>query len=447
MTDKQRMKRNLIMSAASLLLCIAMLIGTTFAWFTDTAKSDGDKIVAGTLDVELLMWNGTEYTNISSTPAPIFGAGSVAQNNNAETVWEPGKTQVAYLAIENKGSLDMKYSVSLNVSDCEKNLCEVMRYFVTPDAQNGSVSGWNGGDNVVSGAQTISETKDLKAGKTHYFALSMHMDEGAGSEYQGGKINFDVSVQATQLNAEEDAFGSDYDKDASFPVVSESELTKALENGGYVVLGSDIATTAPIKVQGTLNGAGKTIDATAVDTQTWGNYAIIPNGGTVENMTVLNAWRSIGSTNTNKDVYIKNVTIDNTTYAINGNGSGSASVFVSNSNINGWISYSGVELLSFDDCELGKGNSYDGYLVVYGNTSFSDCTFEEFAIGARKDNGGVVAAGDTVSFENCSYITDKGSVKVTAENFEDLFEVEDDNDFANLKECKVIVDGVAVAWK
>lgn len=447
MTEKRTRKRNLIVSAIATLVCLITLVGSTLAWFTDEAKSGDNKIVSGTLDVELSMWDGNDYTEISSETAPIFGAGSVAQNNNAATVWEPGKTQIAYLAVENKGSLDIKYSVSLNVTNCEKNLCDTMRYAVTPDAQNGDISGWNGGSTVVSGTQTISESKSLKAGKTAYFALSMHMDEGAGNEYQGGKISFDISVLATQLNAEVDAFGSDYDKDASFPAISESELTKALENGGYVVLGADISTTAPIKVQGTLNGGGKTVDATAVNTQTYGNYAIIPEGGTVENITILNAWRSIGSINTNEDIFIRNVTIDNTTYAINGNGNGSASVFVSDSNINGWISYSDVETLSFENCRLGKGNSYDGYLVVYGDTSFSNCTFEEFTIGARKDNGGVVAAGDAVTFTNCSYITSKGTVKVTSDNFASLFEAQDDADFANLKECKVIVDGVEVDWK
>jgi len=51
---------------------------------------------------------GNGYQDISNSPSPIFGAGSVAQNNNAETLWEPGKTQIAYLAIKNNGNLVLK---------------------------------------------------------------------------------------------------------------------------------------------------------------------------------------------------------------------------------------------------------------------------------------------------------------------------------------------------
>ena len=123
---KTQSKRALVTSIMALFLCFTMLLGTTFAWFTDTASSEGNKIVAGTLDVKLLMWDGQEYVDISANKAPIFGDGSIAQNNNAETKWEPGKTQVAYLAIENVGSLDLKYDVILSVTDSTKDLYRVM---------------------------------------------------------------------------------------------------------------------------------------------------------------------------------------------------------------------------------------------------------------------------------------------------------------------------------
>ena len=94
-------KSALLLSFTSLLLCFAMLVGSTFAWFTDTATTGVNKIQAGNLDVELLMYkevNGqSNYVNISKEPAPIFGSetSTVAQNNNLDTLWEPGKTQVA----------------------------------------------------------------------------------------------------------------------------------------------------------------------------------------------------------------------------------------------------------------------------------------------------------------------------------------------------------------
>ena len=211
-------KRALLMSGLLLLVCVSMLVGSTFAWFTDTVTSAGNKIVAGTLDVQLLMYNGTEYVDISDSDKPIFGAGSIAQNNNAETLWEPGKTQVAYLAIKNNGKLALKYTVALDVTNVSKDLYEVMQYAVTPDAQNGDVTNWNGGKSVVVGNQIVSESSVvMEPGAVHYFALSIHMDENAGNEYQGGEADFDLTVLATQATVESDSFGNQYDAGATYP--------------------------------------------------------------------------------------------------------------------------------------------------------------------------------------------------------------------------------------
>ena len=62
--NKKSTKRALLTSIVSLVLCCTMLIGTTFAWFTDTVTSAGNKIQAGNLDVALEMWNGSAYEDI-----------------------------------------------------------------------------------------------------------------------------------------------------------------------------------------------------------------------------------------------------------------------------------------------------------------------------------------------------------------------------------------------
>ena len=58
MTSSKSTKRALVSSALAILMCVAMLIGTTFAWFTDTASTAVNKIQAGTLDVQLLDGQG-----------------------------------------------------------------------------------------------------------------------------------------------------------------------------------------------------------------------------------------------------------------------------------------------------------------------------------------------------------------------------------------------------
>jgi len=242
-------KRSLLTSVMSLFLCFAMLLGTTYAWFTDTASSKGNKVQAGTLDVELLMWDGSKYVNISTSEDPIFDSAANA-NNSTKTLWEPGKTQVAYLAIANEGNLDLKYSVALNVTNITKNLNEVMEYTITPDAKDGAAVAWdaNAAQQVVAGIQTVTASDTTLQAKEngvniHYFALSIHMMEEAGNEYKGGEITFDLNVLATQVNTEEDAYGPDYDKDAliispviSLPAAVTEPLTVASTGGVKVTL-------------------------------------------------------------------------------------------------------------------------------------------------------------------------------------------------------------------
>ena len=251
--EKKHMKSKksaLLLSFTSLLLCFAMLAGSTFAWFTDTATTGVNKIVAGNLDVELLMYKDNEYANISKEPAPIFGSetSTVAQNNNLNTLWEPGKTQVAYLAIKNEGNLDLKYQVALNVTNPAdgKDLYKVMQYAIAPDAKgtDSALPAWTGGKTVTPGTQIVSGTNTTDAdpagvkllhGETHYFALLVHMDGNAGNAYQNGKVEFDLKVYATQLNSENDSFGPDYDKDAQYPIVAMDTLQELINNAAEPV--------------------------------------------------------------------------------------------------------------------------------------------------------------------------------------------------------------------
>ena len=52
MTNRKTTKKALLGSLLALVLCFSMLVGTTFAWFTDSEFINGNKIQAGTLDIE-----------------------------------------------------------------------------------------------------------------------------------------------------------------------------------------------------------------------------------------------------------------------------------------------------------------------------------------------------------------------------------------------------------
>ena len=123
MTNFVTTKRALLTSVLSLVLCFAMLLGTTFAWFTDTVTSSGNVIQTGDLDVELYQHiSATETVKISDSNKPIFGAAdsTSANENTANTLWEPGKTQTVYFSIVNEGSLDFKYMVAIEVTNITK---------------------------------------------------------------------------------------------------------------------------------------------------------------------------------------------------------------------------------------------------------------------------------------------------------------------------------------
>lgn len=110
MTNKKSTKRALLMSALSLLLCVSMLIGTTFAWFTDEVKSGKNVIAAGNLDVEL--FHADKGTN--GEPALVDG-NTILFDDVA--LWEPGAVAYETLTIKNVGDLALKYNLAINLTN------------------------------------------------------------------------------------------------------------------------------------------------------------------------------------------------------------------------------------------------------------------------------------------------------------------------------------------
>ena len=298
MTKKKSTKRALISSLLILAMCFTMLAGTTFAWFTDSVTSTGNKIVAGKLDIDLFLGTAADtYVEISDSSDPIFGSTSlIAQNNPQDTLWEPGKTQIAYLKLVNNGNLWLKYSVAIDVKNNVKDLYKVLKYVIIPDAKYGDVNK-TAYDAVAAnlasvnlGAQPTATDVEMAPGAEHYFALAVHMDEDAGNEYQEGSVDFDMTVLATQLNKEEDSFGPDYDKDALYPtqkvVTSTDELTAALADPEVtdIKLEGDVQTNdAWLRVRA---GETKNIDlnGNTLEGNLWAYYTgvLTVSGGTVD---------------------------------------------------------------------------------------------------------------------------------------------------------------------
>ena len=237
---KNSTKRTLALSLLVMLLCVAMLVGTTFAWFTDSASTAVNKIQAGNLDIALEMkdTNG----NWVSAEGQTLTWKKAAGHENDEVLWEPGCTyELPELRIVNKGNLALKYKIEISgiVGDAELN--DVIEWTITNNGQTYAV------DQEVSLAANASTT----------LTISGHMKESAGNEYQGKSIDgIGITVVATQDTVEYDSNGNTYDANAEYlydanagspvPVRSVSDIKDALAKGiGSIVLASDVTVDDP----------------------------------------------------------------------------------------------------------------------------------------------------------------------------------------------------------
>lgn len=226
MTKRQKKRKAFLTSITAMILSIAMLVGTTFSWFTDSTSNTDNRVEAGLLDVRLLKYNeGTKvYDDISGGTGNIF---------NSDDLWEPGKTEVVLLQVKNNASLAFNYNIVLNVKNANEDaantakLEEVLSYAILPDVtaeayNSASVTSWDDIQKfkgaevgaVPVGKITAALNGALEKGESDYFALAIHMDEEAGNEYQGAALDIDVNVVAKQMSSENDSFGNKYDKDA-----------------------------------------------------------------------------------------------------------------------------------------------------------------------------------------------------------------------------------------
>ena len=223
----KRSRLALFQSLISLLLCCSMLIGTTFAWFTDGVTSGNNTIAAGTLDIEL------EYRDANGNWKDVSASTEVLDK---EALWEPGYTEVAYLKVTNAGNLALKYALgvgvisetgSINVAGEDFYLSDHIRfgviesetettYATREEARRALPTSSLIIDGPVSTKNVLNEKDDVR-----YVTLVVYMPEDVGNaaNYATGvtppEINLGIELVATQAEYESDSFGSNYDAAAT----------------------------------------------------------------------------------------------------------------------------------------------------------------------------------------------------------------------------------------
>lgn len=405
MNKKYSTKRALIASILALCMCFTMLVGTTFAWFTDSVTSSGNVIKSGTLkvDLELLTEKDdgtTEWVSIKDSQEPIFNYDK----------WEPGYMAVNVLKIQNEGSLALKW-VAKFVSEYDlTELADVIDVYVCTSARelpaSRNLDDYAYAGTVADFVNKIEQTTygSLDAGKEAYLGIALKMRETADNQYQNMNLGgaFDIMILATQETAEDDSFDSDYDKDAEFPSVPDKWSGKAED---YTVVFANYDTTDTFVMtsaeefaalsdavnEGGLDFVDKTIVLDSDLDMSGANFT--PIGGVDKGYAFQGTFDGQGHT-------ISGLTE-------NGWELGYAYGQQAGMGLFGWIGDATIKNVNIDNAELSMEAVVMGGVAGYAT---GDCTFENISVTNTQvanynwDTGGVVGQiygeGSTFTFKN-----------------------------------------------
>ena len=468
MTNKRSTKRALIASAVSLLLCFTMLLGTTYAWFTDSVESTNNIIKSGNLDIVL------EYYD-----AELKDWVEVDDKTNVFTdeLWEPGHTEVVYLRVTNAGSLALKYNLGVNVDSETPGvnvagdtfmLSDYIMFGVDDDMtpsyadRDAAIEAVKDNAKIISKGYAKSNALAPKENNVDSLALVVYMPETVGNDanYKTGTnppvINLGINLFATQTEYEEDSFGNDYDATApwvgnvdtawydnaeagtvEFVIDTAAELAGLAEivnsgkdtfEGKTITLDADLdlndkpwtpigaRSGNSVKFNGTFNGAGHTIsNLRAVGSKGVGLFGTTWTSAHIENVNIVNAYVSgndyvgavVGGGYLSKNC-IKNCTVENATII-------ATPYQLDNGEYDGGAKAGVI-----------AGQIYNGHIM--GNTA------KNSTVTAYRDLGGIVgmlaidggagvnATGNTVENVTLSYVGVAGTYKDKTAN-ENMAEV------------------------
>jgi predicted ribosomally synthesized peptide with SipW-like signal peptide len=396
--NQKATKRALLTSVMALVMCVVMLVGTTFAWFTDTASTAVNKIVAGNLKVDIVDENGKSVAKGSTKRALDF----VSADNVTKGVailWEPNCTYLTEgFQIKNAGNLALKWKVEINKDEVtngmvgseiapSKSLLEVIDFSIV-DANDIAVSideftghilpADNGGNTGLSGV----------------YKIKAHMDENAGNDYQNLTLDgITITVYATQDTVEFDSFGKDYDKNATYPVVvSQSQLNASLtldalkdENGKVSPVEVTLGNTAAEDINYSQNNSGYTGKGVMLGSTKLNKYAAAPAAAgqykfTFKDGTITSAATGYASIDgfTDTSVYM----------LVPGN----SDVVFENMTFNGVVSFdiqkytspwSNLNSITFKNC------IFNGIIIgtcPASNVTFDGCTFNKYTNTTSANN-------------------------------------------------------------
>ena len=395
--NKKATKRALLTSVMALVMCVVMLVGTTFAWFTDTASTAVNKIQAGNLDIELQMKNNDgKWVDAENQTLNFLQKQGEKQVPSEDILWEPGCTyELPELRIVNKGNLALKYKISISgakdaTPENDKNdlkLLDVIDWTY-------SVTGAGGATVAELGTERHLAAKTADEDVFDTLTIKGQMQTSAGNDYQGMAIEgIAITVVATQDTVEFDSFGKDYDENATYPVVvSQSQLNTSLTldalkdaNGKVSPVEVTLGDTTAEDINYSQNNSGYTGKGVMLGSTKLNKYAATPAAAgeykfTFKDGTITSTATGYGSIDNYKDTSV---------YML---GPGNSDVVFENMTFNGVVSFdiqkytspwSNLNSITFKKC------TFNGIIIgtcPASNVTFDGCTFNKYTNTTSANN-------------------------------------------------------------
>ena len=296
MTTKKTSRRALLTSVMALVMCLVMLVGTTFAWFTDSVTSGVNTIKSGNLDMEVTYKTakgGEQATGTLTKDIKLFDDGAL---------WEPGHVEYAVLTVKNAGSLALKYKLGINVAGETTStnvagetfkLSSYLKYAVIDEDQSAlnrdALVEKAGAGSALADYTSVDTPLLPDASKSVTVAIWMPTTVGNEANHKTGEaaptIQLGVSLVATQYEHESDSFGKDYDKNADGTPdnedawASSSVTTGTVTAEGGTLTDNAAAPTVTVTVPANTVAADTELTLTKVKTETPSNITVAATDG------------------------------------------------------------------------------------------------------------------------------------------------------------------------
>ena len=445
--EKDPLLQSYFSSLLSLVLCVAMFLGTSYAWFTSEVNNQGNEFYIGILDVGFhkeirVQENGQEKSLWQDLEDQTLQTNTLF---NSAIRWEPGYTALETICVTQNGDLDFKYQLSLTdgtlavpegvLPEKVLALADVAKYFdvwVCPHGdgeftkpvsydQVKEENGWISagtldqllmGMPVLEGAMEAPEPQPAAQAEAETtatepnaepqgdrYTIALHMNENATAEVMKHKITLNVKLVAYQVATEDDSLTAEATK-----VKTISELKNELTRGGTTLMENGLTIAKAERVtmnNGVLDGGGWTLTYKGGRNDSGSSLGVVTTtGGTVRNLTIKGGedGRALYIEELKSHLLVSNCDLDGvysfnlssskqTDYVLNFTGT----IFRS------WTSYANVtQMVNFSNCR------FENVLKPYGDTTLTGCTF----IGGEGNGLDVSAleAGETVTLTDCNYM-------------------------------------------